>query len=417
MMIQDLSWDKAISEKLNSLFGFEKFDPQKVSLSFAEKKKLFAPFIKSFEKKGIKIITVAGTNGKGETARIIARELAKNAKNCALWTSPHVLSVRERFIYNEELISECEFEELLEKVPVLSFYESLFYLFCLWIDQRENVDYLILEVGLGGRLDATNFFDTDLACLTSISKDHCEILGNTHSEILKEKLGITRTEAPLISCLTSDFLNSEIKEFTSERLNHWINIKDEISSLKDLPYWEQNAITALTAVNIILRGIENLKIPKKNELPPPESSPGRFEQMTLKNRGFIFIGAHNLDGLRHLVQSVFGRIKDEQEIETLFALSDRPLEEVSSMMDVILSCPRLAKKAWVCEFDHPRALSSQKLFSLFEEREKNGKENIRFAKDWAKQIQNESTGTTLVLGSYYFIGEVQKLLLSLSRPS
>ncbi|MBK26326.1 MAG: hypothetical protein CME70_20165 [Halobacteriovorax sp.] len=416
-MNQDLSWDEAITEKLNSKFGFEKFDPKKVSLSFEEKKNLFSHFVESFEKKEIKIITVAGTNGKGETARTIARELSKNGKNCGLWTSPHVLSVRERFIFKEEMISKNQFEKLLEQVPLLSFYESLFYLFCLWIDQREKVDFLILEVGLGGRLDATNFFDTDLACLTSISKDHCEILGDTHSLILKEKLGITRETAPLISCLTSDFLNSEIKEFTSKAKINWINLKESVPELRKLPYWEQNTLTALTAVNLILQGIENLKIPNKNELPPPESSPGRFEQMTLKNRGFIFIGAHNLDGLRHLVQSVFGRIKGEQEIETLFALSDRPLEEVSSMMDVILTCPRLAKKAWVCEFNHPRALSSEKLFSLFEQREKNGKENIRFAKDWAKQIQNESTGTTLVLGSYYFIGEVQKLLLSLSRTS
>ncbi len=416
-MNQDLSWDKAITDRLNSMFGFEKFDPTTVTLSFEEKKKLFEPFIKSFKKKDIQIITVAGTNGKGETARSIARELLKEKKKVGLWTSPHILSVRERFILNDVIIAKDKFEELIEKVPKLSFYESLLFLFCLWMEEQEELDFLILEVGLGGRLDATNFFDANLVCLTSISKDHCEILGNSLSKILKEKLGVCRSDAPLISSLTSDFLNSEIKAFTRKNSIKWINTKTYYEDLSGIPYWDQNMITALFASEFVLRGGENIRIPKKNELPRPESSPGRFEQMTLKNRGFIFIGAHNLDGLRHLVQSVFERIDSDQEIETLFALSDRSEEEVSSMMDVLLSCPRIANGAWVCEFDHPRALSSKKLFSLFQKREKNGKENIRFAKDWAKQIHNHHSGTTLVLGSYYFIGEVQKILLNHSRLS
>ncbi|MFT6069363.1 MAG: dihydrofolate synthase/folylpolyglutamate synthase [Bacteriovoracaceae bacterium] len=406
------SWDLGIDNKLDALFGLEKFHKDKIELSFTEKKKFFAPFSKHFQK--LKVITVAGTNGKGESSRLIQSHLRKKGLNVAVWTSPHILSVRERFIFNESLISTTKFEEGLEKIPPeLSYYEGLFFLFCNWVSNLSGLDIIILEVGLGGRLDATNFFDADLVCLTSISRDHCHILGNTLEEILSEKLGVCRKKVPLISAITSDTLNKKILSFTQTNEIPWINLKEKYPNLALAAYWDQNMLLSLTAVDVLTRSVDDLQPLDLKKLPLPKNSPGRFEQMTLENRGFIFIGAHNLDGLRVLVQSIYSRVTLNEDSGCLMALSDREDDEINSMIEVILSCDRIKKNASVCYFDHPRALSREKLLLVLENREKAGKEELKFVESWIETINKSSSEKTLILGSYYFISKVQKHLLGL----
>lgn len=409
-------WDEKINHLLADRFGLEKFDPKKVTKSFEEKGLFFEMFRQALEDRQVKIITVAGTNGKGETARNIHRLLRKRNLNVALWTSPHVLSVRERFVFNEELIDQKLFETLLTKVPELSFYEGLFHIFCNWVTNLEKIDVIILEVGLGGRLDAVNFFDTDLVCLTSISRDHTEILGDSLTGILKEKLGVCRGDAPLISCLESSHLNGEIEKFSKERGIDWINLADSPMEIHQKPYWEQNMLSAVVADGCLEHGVENFDWKQKFEFDTPHESPGRFEKVTLKNRRFIFIGAHNLDGLRQLVQSVFKRLEISGDFDCLIGFSQRPQQDIESMLEVLLSCGRLKDHSQLCSFEHPRALSSNEIISLMEERESKGKENISFAENWFDQIQFNKEGTTLILGSYYFIGEVQKFLFHSTRP-
>ncbi len=405
------SWDLEIDNKLDALFGIEKFQKEKVELSFSEKKKFFSSFIKHFQK--IKIITVAGTNGKGECARLIHGHLRKRNISAALWTSPHILSVRERFIFNESLIKEADFEEGLAQIPrELSYYEGLFYLFCHWAKSLEGLEVILLEVGLGGRLDATNFFDTDLVCLTSISRDHCHILGNTLEEILLEKLGVCRNKIPLISALTSDTLNKKVSTFVETHQIPWVNLKEKYPKLPLAAYWDQNMLVSLTAVDLLTRSVDNLQSFDLEKLPLPKNSPGRFEQMTLENRGFIFIGAHNLDGLRVLVQSIYNRVNLDEESECFFALSDREDDEINSMMEVIISCERMRKNTSICFFDHPRALNREKLLSVLDKRKEAGKEELKFVKSWTEAIDKSSCEKTLILGSYYFISEVQKHLLN-----
>lgn len=406
------AWDLEIDHKLDALFGIEKFHKEKVALSFEEKKIFFAPFINLF--KNLKIITVAGTNGKGETARLIKGHLREKNINTALWTSPHILSVRERFIFNESLIEETDFVAGLAKVPKeLSYYEGLFYLFCDWVSLKSSTEVLILEVGLGGRLDATNFFDSNLICLTSISRDHCHILGNTLEEILLEKLGVCRTKVPLISALTSDTLNKKVSDFSNSKEIPWVNLKEKYPKMASMAYWDQNMLLSLCAVEVLTQGVSDQFKVDINLLPLPKKSPGRFEQMTLENRGFIFIGAHNLDGLRVLVQSIYGRVDLDEDCECYFAISDRPENEINSMLDVILSCKQIAKITNVCFFDHPRALNREILLSLLESRLKAGKEELKFVESWTKAIEKSTVKKTLILGSYYYISEVQKHLLGL----
>lgn len=405
------AWDDNISHELEQLFGSEVFDPNRVSLSWEGKREIFLPHIKKIKSKNIKVITVAGTNGKGETSRLLHSHLQKDGKKVGLWTSPHILSVRERFIFDDELISRGDFEKCISSIEVnnLSYYEGLFLYFCHWISTKIDLDVLILEVGLGGRLDSTNYFDADLVCLTSISRDHCEFLGDSLGEILQEKLGVCRDKTPLISGLNSELLNKKISIFSDNHKIPWTNLATQISSFGQKPYWEQNMLVSLCAKNLLLHGDSSVDM---EDLPAPQTSPGRFEQMTLKNRRFIFIGAHNLDGLRQLVRSIFLRVEKHENLKTLFAVSNRPDEEVSSMFDLLESCKFIKNDLTLCPFDHSRAMPSKKLLSLVDDREKNSKGRLKFAQDWRTEIHEEISGTTLVLGSYYFIGELQKYLLS-----
>lgn len=161
----------------------------------------------NFAKK-FKVITIAGTNGKGTTVAMLEELLVANNKNVISHTSPHVFEFNERIALNKEPICDSVLLELLERLEELtpeyklSYYQIAFLCACMY-SQRVEIDYLILEVGIGGRLDAANIIDADIAAITNIDFDHCEILGDTLDKIGIEKAGVLRKDAPL-------FLGSEM---------------------------------------------------------------------------------------------------------------------------------------------------------------------------------------------------------------
>ena len=153
-----------------------------------------------------KVIIVAGTNGKGSTVAILESILHENNFSVGTFTSPHILDYNERIKINK---TEVETKKLLEAFDIinklrgpttLTYFEfatlAAFYLF-----EKANLDYAILEVGLGGRLDATNIIDPDLSIITSIGIDHTEFLGSTLDSIALEKAGVMR---PFTSCIFAD---------------------------------------------------------------------------------------------------------------------------------------------------------------------------------------------------------------------
>ena len=148
------------------------------------------------------IVHVAGTNGKGSTSAFLASILQEGGYRTALFTSPHLISYTERFRINGREISEEELlplaERVLEAAPVeATFFELTTALAFLYF-ARERVDLAILEVGLGGRLDATNVVPGLLSVITPVSLDHCRYLGESVAEIAAEKGGIITDSAPVV---------------------------------------------------------------------------------------------------------------------------------------------------------------------------------------------------------------------------
>jgi len=149
------------------------------------------------------VITIAGTNGKGSTVAMLARILAEQGYRTATFTSPHLLKYNERICIAEQPVSDASLMAAFERIDTARENETLTFfefntLAALLIFETAHPDAVILEVGMGGRLDAVNLVDADVAIITSIALDHCEWLGNDIETIGREKAGVLRANRPAI---------------------------------------------------------------------------------------------------------------------------------------------------------------------------------------------------------------------------
>lgn len=348
-----------------------------------------------------KVITIVGTNGKGETALRLS-DLFKQKKFCT-WTSPHIQRITERFRSEEgeidislleELTRECH--ELKERHGLeFSYYEFLFFIFCRWV-QKRRPDYLILEVGLGGRFDAVNIFDADLVLLPSISRDHQEILGRRYDQILNEKLGVLRKKSLLIHFLDSNYLKERAKKTAEERGARVKALGDE-NSLPSYEFSLRNRELANAAFSHFFpsekREISGEKLEFRGEVVVSQSE-------------WLLFGSHNVDGVRKLIQFLhsgtytFSRPPFDK---VLLTFSKRDLQDTKIMMRMFKK-GGLGKILVTC-FDHPKAETSEKLEGLAKE------EGLEFVKNIKDEIINFMPGERiLVTGSYYFIGYIKSLL-------
>lgn len=399
-----------IMDYLTQNFGFEVFTP-----GLERTDPVYRPFIEYFKKAGTKIVIVAGTNGKGQTAHTIASFLTLSKRSLGLWTSPHILSIRERFLFSENGVAcEATYEELkygmkeserilkeeLHGVKV-SFYEFLFLVFLVIAKGRGQQDYLLLEVGLGGRLDAVNHFNADCACITSISRDHQSILGTRYDQILGEKIAVSRKKAPLFTNFELEYLNAQTKKYTLENEVLWRPIKGSTHYFESnqMMAWEVFRYLEPTSLLTFLEGINSLPLYK-----------GRREIMTFEGKSLIFIGAHNIDGVRRMLQSYQDVVESSDLIfpeSLLVSFSVRPIGEVEVMLKSLVDFFQDKASLTLTSFDHPKALDVE---SIKHASLKVNKGMLNFVFDWKSELKNTKANTILVCGSYYFIGEVQRFI-------
>ena len=183
------------------------------------------------EKLPFPVIHVAGTNGKGSVCAFLASILKESGRRVGIFTSPHLVDIRERIRIDDEMISKDRFAEMFREVQALtekgkkeglshpSFFEYLFLIAMLYF-REEKPDAVILETGLGGRLDATNSVRRPALCvITEIGFDHMQYLGNTLAEIAGEKAGIIKQGVPVIfpdrRPETTEVLKNRVKEMGS----------------------------------------------------------------------------------------------------------------------------------------------------------------------------------------------------------
>lgn len=392
--------ENEILDKVLKNFGQEVFTP-----GLERSRPLYEFFRTKIIIEKIKIITVAGTNGKGQTCHTISSILTQSNISTALWTSPHILSIRERFLLNDVMITYSELNKVIELCLQelkkydfkVSFYEFLFLVFLKWIENKK-LDLIIFEVGLGGRYDAVNHFDADLALITSISRDHQAILGNRYDHIIMEKLGITRKERQLITSFKLKYLEEITSHFCHQNNIKYHNLKLNIN------YFESNIQLAKKAIETLYPNLLN-----KIEIPTYK---GRFEFINWGESQIIFLGAHNPDGMREAFVLLNERKLYADII--LLSFSKRDQVDIEAMLKTTLSQKKQNQIVKLTFFDHPKAIKRENLEDVFQSVCHN--KSIEIISDW-KMFLNGIRNSThqkkiLVMGSYYFIGEVQRYLLS-----
>ena len=167
----------------------------------------------------VKVIHIAGTNGKGSTATFLENILLEAGYNVGKFTSPHILKYNERILYNRQMIEDFKRKNIDFKDMYFNFFEITTFIALIFF-AKKNPDFLVIETGLGGRLDATNIINSDIALITNISFDHTAILGNSLKEISYEKAGIIKNRE---LCIYSDCL-SELEEEINKKTENSINV-------------------------------------------------------------------------------------------------------------------------------------------------------------------------------------------------
>jgi dihydrofolate synthase/folylpolyglutamate synthase len=353
-----------------------------------------------------KIVIIAGTNGKGETTHRLSRKF-KDSTFCT-WTSPHIHSITERYssqagdIKSDELYALfLESHELVqcEKFQ-LTYYEFLFFVFCRWA-AKKNPQYLFLEVGLGGRLDAVNALDSNLVLLTSISRDHQEFLGNRYDLILSEKLGVLRPQASLISFLDLDYLRERASS-RAKKLN--VNHLD-LQQVINIPAYEfskRNQFLAHAAFCHLTGALLN----EKNWTPSTESLSSRGEVIHGANEWWPF-GSHNVDGVRKLIQFLHAKNYNSKELPfnaVVTSFSKRNEKDITIMLKMLKHAH--LGKVIVTSFNHAKACPRDVLEKL------TIQEGLTFVENISDHVQGWTHQKILVLGSYYLLGELQPLFRS-----
>ena len=365
----------------------------------------------------LKAIHVAGTNGKGSTAHLIAAALHASGRKVGLFTSPHLVSLTERIRINGQPIPEqviadfvTEHKAFLDAVQP-SFFETMTAL-GFWYFVQQNVDIAVIEVGLGGRLDSTNVLTPILSVITNIGLDHTEFLGNTLTQIAREKAGIIKPQVPVVIGETHPqtmnvFLakaqecGSEI--FFADQCEYLRRTRLQVAPDCELHgnYQEHNLQTAFVA----LRELTNIQCPISNiqiaegfaHVCTLTGLRGRWETLCERPLTICDTG-HNSHGLQYVARQL--KELTANHVWLVFGMvNDKDTDIVMRLM------PQGERYHYI--FTRPntqRARSAQERFTLWG-REGMAIEDPQEALNYAIE-QAASDDAIFIGGSNYLVGEV-----------
>lgn len=338
-----------------------------------------------------KIITIGGTNGKGETARTLESVLRLNNGKTAVLTSPHLVDVSERFVFKGEIVQHEKLLESFLKVHSqldqrVSYFEFLFLVFLSLVKDLKP-EFIILEVGLGGRLDATNCLDADIAAITSISRDHQELLGNSYKKIFYEKAGIFRQNQRVFTSFNLDFLNQLVSERTESLSLRWSSI-----DVKGLNFSQANQRLAFAIASELLDKNDLIEFDSLGE----QIDFAKRKSWTDGEQTYDLYPSHNPEGIRKLFQ-LLGASQYNNYDTLILSFSERSMRDLEAMVKTLRLSFRL-DQIYFYEFDHAKSLKREKQKEL---KDKFGLHSLN--KDtFSKKTLGKHI---LVTGSNYFLGE------------
>lgn len=393
----------------------------------------------------LNIIHVAGTNGKGSTCSYMKSILEAAGKKVALFTSPHLVDVRERFRIGQDMITREQFLQAFLAVYHLldwdalekgegyhpTFFEYLFFMAML-IFSEEDIDYCILETGLGGRLDATNSVEHKLlSVITRISLEHVEYLGNSISEIAGEKAGIMMQEVPVVF---SDVEEDATKVFlrkagemkcpaypVSKNDYSVLNLRNKSIDFSYVSRYDKSVCATLCLQTIARYQVENCALAlraievldSKREITWDEIKrgvyacfwEGRMEEVAPE----VYVdGAHNEDGIRAFLETVAGDGHRGKRTLLFSVVSDK---DYGKMIGAI-GRSELFDKLVVARLDNYRAASFEDLEKHLKQvtayRGEHYDDTISGFRSCLKYREEEER--IYVAGSLYLVGEIKEFL-------
>jgi dihydrofolate synthase/folylpolyglutamate synthase len=348
---------------------------------------------------------VAGTNGKGSVCAMLESICHSAGMRTGLYTSPHLVTFRERIRVNGEMAGEEEIagqltriRETCERLDIEPTFFELATGLAFEIFRRAQLDVIVLETGLGGRLDSTNVIVPRVSVITSIGLDHTQILGGTISEIAREKAGIIKPGVPVICGPLPNEAAAVIAETAAERGAQLITLTEpELEQPVGLKGSHQRVNAALAARAIEAAGLEITPAQVAEGL-RTVSWPGRFQDTGL---GFILDGAHNPDAAHRLAETwreVYGATQTQI---ILGVLQDKDAAGVCSALAPI------AEEFIIVPIKSPRSRPVEEMQKIAA-----GSRPSRACNSLAEAIATTRPGDppALIAGSLFLVGEALVLL-------
>jgi len=378
---------------------------------------------------GIKYIHVGGTNGKGSVVSFVKSILRKAGYNVGSYISPFVVSFNERISYNDQFISDDDLLEignyLLSKYPEIeaqgielpTFFEFVTLIAYVFFSRIKGLDFVTLEVGLGGRLDATNIVTPLVSVITNVTFDHMNVLGDTLEEIAFNKLGIVKDGIPLVT-IKNDQLLKQFQESCQSHGSELILVdKKDIKNIDvnldytAFDYLEFKGLrTKLLGIvqteNASLAAMVAKVLRKRYGLPLSDDLihqgiwetywPGRL-QIVSRDPLIIIDGAHNIDAITRLTE--FLRvIRGKKYLRIVFAVSaDKAKDKMIPMLDTV------ADEIIFTRYNYKRSDSPETIFGL------SNHPNKRMEEDVDKilaEVKTKKDEITVFCGSLYFVSEL-----------
>lgn len=349
------------------------------------------------------VVHVAGTNGKGAVCALLDSALRQYG-SVGRYTSPHLVKLNERFFRDGWPIDDSVLERAASRIAVagdMTFFEALTAVAFL-VYAEIDPDHVVLETGLGGRLDATNVCEPELCVITKIGLDHCDWLGDTVTKIAAEKAGIIKPGVPVVLGRNESEVIEVVRRYASERgapFHYAPDLVEPEEVPAELPlrgaFNRENAVTALAALEVLgeLEHRDFRRVPASSAF-AGVVWPGRFHQVGR----FLIDGAHNPPAAKALAESL-REISFRGDL-VFGACGDKDVREVLSQLKPFIS------RGYAVKTNNPRSLSAEATAAIMNE---VGIGAVPATLDDVLMDRSPEAGaqapSTLVCGSLFLAGE------------
>jgi len=406
--VQYLKTFSPYEDKGGSIYDDKKFNLERV-------KKFYKRLRINYQK--LKYVHVAGSKGKGSTCFFIANYLKKKGYKVGMFTSPYLVDITESFwvdgknITKEKFVSYVEFIKKMFDKEGNKYHVTYFEILTGLIFQyfiEKKIDYAVIEVGLGGRLDATNVVNPKITVLTSMEKEHQYILGKTLEKILDEKLGIIKKGVPLIIGKNSKYVMNLVKEKVGNKTKIvFINDMDGgenliFNELKIPDVQKENAKLAYVVLKFLLK---KCNISDFCSFVEREKFLGRFDFRIVNGKRVVFDIAHTKNSISGLIKYLLKKFPNSKFVFLFSLMKDK---DVKAILGEILP---VSKKIVFTESNKDRGFLARDLVKIAHKLNPSAdiEDDMDARKSYKNLLKNLNSDEVLVVtGSHFLVGNILK---------